>query len=90
MRKIGDFDWHQLSMWDYSPQNCIETYVRSGCGEHIFHYYLKRITAIVSDSQWKIETVTSIDNVPVDILNWMGGSAYLKEDGKTQRLVSVS
>jgi hypothetical protein len=87
MRKIGDLDWHQLSMWDCSPKHCVETYVQSSCGKHEFHYYLRRMTEIVSDSGWKVETVTSVEDVPKDVLRWKNGQVYVKNGNRTQKVV---
>jgi len=78
MRKVGDYEWNQVSVWDFTPAKCIEKFVKSDDGKHIFHYYLMRITEIKSDNQWSVETVKSLDNVPSDVLLWRNGSYKVK------------
>lgn len=70
MKKVGDYEWHQLSMWDFAPSNCIETFVKSQCGRYTFHYYLKRVKEVISATHCKMETVESIEGVPEEVLNW--------------------
>jgi len=70
VKKVGDYDWRQLSIWDFSPRPCIEKFVKSSCGKHVFHYYLLRVVEITSPNSWRNEVVTSVEGVPEDILNW--------------------
>jgi hypothetical protein len=86
MRKVGDYSWAQLSMWDFSPENCVEKHVKSDCGKHIFHFYLKKIVEVFSESHWKVETVTSLEDVPEEVLNWRSNDYALKIDGKRQTI----
>ncbi len=85
MRKVGDYEWRQLSMWDFAPKNCVEKYVRSSCGAHIFHYYLLIITEVVSESHVKVKTVESDNLVPNDVLNWRNSSYTLRDDGNRHK-----
>ena len=80
--KVGDYDWRQLSVWDSAPKDCIEKFVRSNCGKHIFHFYLQRVKEVVSDSYWKLETVKSLEGVPEDVLNWRNDNYRLRAHGK--------
>ena len=73
MRQVGDYEWHQLSLFDFNPASCVETYIRTG--RHTFHFILHKTTEIVTDSHWKFEVVTSLDGVPKEIRNWRGGKA---------------
>jgi hypothetical protein len=85
MKKVGDYDWRQVSMWGTTPQNCIETYitVETGLsGKHVCQFYLQRIKEIVSDNHWKVETVESLEGIPADVLNWQNGDYRLKVDSK--------
>ena len=82
MKKVGEYEWRQLSMWDFAPKNCVETYIKSQCGKHVFHYYLQRIKEVVSDNHWKVETVEDISGVPEEVLNWRNGDYKLRVDGK--------
>ena len=81
-RKVGDYNWRQLSMWEFSPNNCIEKFVRSNCGKHTFHFYLKRITEIGSKDQWNVETVTDLEGVPEEILNWRNDDYRVRNRGE--------
>jgi hypothetical protein len=69
-RKVGDYEWIQLSMWDFAPKQCVEKFVKSHDGRHTFHYYLRRVTEIASSNRWKSEIVTSDEGVPEDVLKW--------------------
>ena len=73
-------------MWDFSPENCVEKHVKSDCGKHIFHFYLKKIVEVFSESHWKVETVTSLEDVPEEVLNWRSNDYALKIDGKRQTI----
>ena len=72
-RKVGDYNWRQLSMWDCAPSNSIETFVKSKCKNHVFHYYLTRVTDIISKDQCKNEIVTDLIGVPDSVLSWQDG-----------------
>lgn len=74
MKKVGQYEWRQLSMWDFAPEGSIVTYVDSKDNKHTFRYYLIKIVEVTSENSWRIETVKSIDGVPHDILTWMGGT----------------
>ena len=85
MRKVGDYDWWQVSMWEDTPRNCVEKYitVETGLsGKQVCQFYLKRTKEIISDTRWKVETVESLDGVPEDVLNWRNDNYRLKVDGK--------
>lgn len=71
MRKVGDYEWTQLSMWDFAPEGSVQLYVKSG--QHIFHYYLRKITEIVTDKHYKLTAVYSIEGVPENVLTWRNG-----------------
>ena len=78
-KKVGDYEWRQLSMWDLSPKKCIEKFIKSEDGQHVFHYYLLRIKEKMSDTYYKTEVVNSPKNVPTDILNWRTYDYKIKE-----------
>ena len=82
MKKVGDYEWCQLSMWDFAPNDCVEKFVKSDCGKHVFHFYLKRIKEIVNDNHWKVETVTSLDGVPEEALSWRNNDYKIKSSNK--------
>ena len=84
MRKVGDYDWRQVSMWETTPDNCIEKYitVEGLGGKEICQFYLKRIKKIISETHWETETVESLDGVPEYILNWRNDNYRLKVAGK--------
>jgi len=75
MRKVGEFEWSQLSQWEFTPDECVETYIKSKCGKHVYHFILKICYAVISESHLKWEVVKYIDNLPSDVLNWRGGEA---------------
>ena len=73
MKEVGNYEWRQLSMWDFAPEGCILLYVNSQDNKHTFRYYLIRIVEVYSENSWKTEVVKSLENVPQDVLTWMGG-----------------
>jgi hypothetical protein len=79
MNKVGDFKWCQISQWDFAPDECVETFIRSQCGKHVFHYVLKICYAVISDTHTKWEVVKYLDNLPEEILAWRGGVAKERE-----------
>ena len=81
MVKVGDYDWRQISMWDFSPDNCVETYITVIGSGDIHHYYLIRVTEIISESGYKIETVVNVDEVPTEVLCWRHGKVFIKVNG---------
>ncbi len=87
--EVGDYKWHQLSMWDFAPKDCIQVHVKSECGRYVFHYYLLRTTEVINQNRWKTETVTSVDGVPADILHQHGGEVSIRKDGKTTLLTNL-
>ena len=87
MRAVGDYEWDQLSMRDFAPDNCIEKYVKSIGGTYTFHFYLNRISEIISPTQWRTEVVTSHENVPFDVLSWRCNDYYIRENNKLQQVV---
>lgn len=66
MRQVGDYEWRQLSMWEFAPDRCVEKYSTKPHGT--FHYYLIRVAEVISSNQWKVETVESLDGVPAEVL----------------------
>jgi len=80
MYKVGDYEWRQVSMWDFTPSNCIESYVRMG--KHVFHHYLIIVTHIVSDKHRKTATVLDIENIPNNIFK---GDVFIKRNDKRTR-----
>lgn len=88
MRAVGDYEWEQVSMWDFAPDNCIEKYVDSIGGTHTFHFFLKRIVEIISPTQWQTEVVTNSEGVPIDVLSWRCNDYYIKENNKSRRVLT--
>jgi len=78
MEKVGDYKWNQLSMWDFSPDCCIETYVTSNDGKHVFHYYLTKVIEVINDRRYRTEVVISAEGVPEDVINWRNGEIHVK------------
>ena len=46
--KVGDLYWRQLSMWDFSKKNHVDTYSKGG-----FHYELFIVTEVISINHWR-------------------------------------
>ncbi len=81
MRRVGDYNWQQISMWNFSPTNCIEKFVTVETvlsGKQTCHFYLTIVSKIVAENHWEIETVTSLDGVPDEVLNWRNNNYRLK------------
>jgi hypothetical protein len=53
MKKLGDLYWQQLSMWDYSKKENVDTFTKEG-----FHYELYVTTKAKVDSRWKAKNLT--------------------------------
>lgn len=70
-RKLGDYEWRQLSLWEFAPDRCVEKYETKPHGT--FHYYLRRVTQIDSTTQWRTDVVESLDGVPTDVLECSNG-----------------
>jgi len=70
-RRAGDYEWRQLSMWDFAAPNQIELY--APMGGHVFHYVLLRITE-VDGNRWKTEPVTSVNDVPSSVFTEREGT----------------
>ncbi len=72
MLKEGDYQWRQLSMWDFAPPNCIEKFEESenpmtGKKWHA-HYYLRQCMSVDGNSsQWR--TVGKDEAIPDDVKN---------------------
>lgn len=79
-REVGDYEWRQLSIWDFAPDDCIETYVKSG--DLILHFYLRKITEIFSENHYKTAVVSPNEEVPEEILSFRGGQVLRRCDGK--------
>jgi hypothetical protein len=87
--KLNDYEWRQLSMWDFSPDTCIEKYIRSTNGNDIFHFYLVKCSEMVSDTQWKIETVIDSAEVPNAVLMYRDTGYWIKRSGKKSVYVNT-
>lgn len=85
MKKVGDYEWRQVSAWCIAPKNCIikNVFVDSG---RCFTFYLERIKEVEMStpdiSRYKIETVAKPDGVPDDVLNWRNRDYTVRGDGK--------
>jgi hypothetical protein len=86
MRKVGDYEWRQLSVWDFAPANCIEAYVKRG--DHILHFYLLRVNECVTDNHYRTEAVESIDAVPDAALKYRNGEIYIRKNNVATKLES--
>lgn len=73
MKNVGDYQWQQLSMWEFAPEKCVEKFVSSD--GHIFHYYLRKVIEVTSPNSWRLETVTALDGVPDEILALKDGDS---------------
>lgn len=81
MNQLGDIYWKQLSQWNFSPKNCIESYInRNG---HIFHYVLVKVVEIISPTQIKTDYEISIEDISDDILKSENRKVYIKQNGKS-------
>jgi hypothetical protein len=78
MRKVGDLEWRQLSQWEFAPKDSVQIFVKSLNGKHIFHFYLTKVAEITGVNSWRVEPVTSLKDVPEDIVNWRGSKAFIK------------
>lgn len=63
MKKIGDLYWNQLSMWDFSDKENLDTFSSDG-----FHFELFLVTDVISDNQWKTRHV-KVNELSTDELN---------------------
>jgi len=81
MVKVGYYNWRQISMWDFPPDNCVETYITAIDFGDTYHYYLTRVTEVISESSRKIETVVNVDEVPIEVLRWREGEVFIKVNG---------
>ena len=82
-RKVGDYEWRQVSMWEDTPCRCIEKYVEIETGlsgKQTCLFYLQRICEIISDDSWRMENITDLNNVPDNILNWRNSNYKLKKE----------
>lgn len=77
-KKVGEYIWRQLSMWDFAPKNCIETFVRSDDGKETFHFYLIRVIEIISESHYKTADVPHDEIVPESTLEWRSGKVNFR------------
>ena len=80
MRNIGDYEWRQLSMWDFAPDKCVMKHVKSNDGEHIFRYYLLKVKEVVNDNHWKVETVISVGDVPNSVLKEYNDDYFIRDN----------
>jgi hypothetical protein len=59
--KIGDYEWRQLSMWDFAPRDTVQWFkpsVNTLTGKPWnAHYVLRRCYEVVSDTQARWEDV---------------------------------
>ena len=85
MRKVGDYEWQQLSMWDMSPANCIQKFIPIDGTKECAHYILNRIIKVSDDgSGWTVEKVLSVDGVPLSVLEWRNTGYYNTVDHKSE------
>ena len=77
-KEVGDYSWYQLSMWEFSPKKCVELFVRSSCGKHVYHYVLKRMYERVTPAHTKWVVVECLDSIPEDVLSWRNGQVKVK------------
>jgi hypothetical protein len=80
MRRVGDYEWRQVSQWDFPPFPCIESYVAGWGAGQILHFYLRQVTEIVSDNQWKSEVVINPEFVPPEILDFRDGEVWHRSE----------
>ena len=85
IRQIGDISWEQLSIWDFAPDNCVESYIKDN--GQVFHYKLVRVREIISSSHWKIENVLSVEGISEDILFSRDREVFIKNDGKRTQIL---
>ena len=62
MKQVGDVYWDQLSIWEFSPEECIEGYRK--VGEHVFHYVLKEVIKVTSHNNWKVAYTLDKNKIP--------------------------
>lgn len=69
-------------MWEFSPDNCIEKFIRSEYSNDIFHYYLRRVVSVSQNevgTRRTFETVTDVEGVPDEVLKWQGDKYKIKK-----------
>jgi len=88
MKKVGDYNWVQLSMWDFAPKNSVNIYVKSSHSNDVFHFYLLRVVEITSERSYRTEVVTSLDGIPCEVLSYRNGELYLKVNGKNIKQIN--
>ncbi len=79
----GELFWSQLSMWEFSPDNCIEAYTKFD--QHIFHYVLLQSYDVV-DNRYKTRPVTDYNSVPLKLLLKDKSNVHIKINGKREIL----
>ena len=89
MRTVGNCQWHQLSKWDISPANCVESFVTSACGNHTFHYILLRTVEVVSQNNYKTEIVTTLNGVPATVLSKARSQVYVKVNNSSTKVMET-
>jgi len=60
--KLGEIYWDQLSIWEFSPDDCIEGYRK--VKDSIYHYVLKEVVEITANNSWKVVCTTDKTKVP--------------------------
>ena len=75
--------WCQLSMWEFSPDNCIEAYTRSN--ENTFHYVLLQAYNVI-DNRYKTRYITDHNSVPLKLLLKDKSDLFLRVNGKREIL----
>lgn len=86
--KLGDFYWHQLSMWDCPPQDGISAFEKfNDTSDLTFHFVLKRVTEVTESGS--ISTVFAkpdeIKSVPNHILYERGRDLYTRTNHKATK-----
>ena len=84
MRKEGDYEWEQLSMWDGTPASGITKFVPIGNTGHVAHYKLLQIVSVDADGKgWKTRLVGAHESVPNSVLSYGNTGYYTISDNKS-------
>lgn len=68
-RKVGDYDWVQISMWDFPPHPSILRMTQSLDGRNIYEFYLVRTVEVLSMKHSRFEVVAEADGIPSNMFD---------------------
>ena len=81
--KKGDLYWTQLSMWDFSKKDNVDTYNDNG-----FHYELTLVTEVFSETHRKVRNIKAgeLTDNQIDSLKPLKGHNWYRVMGNVEDL----